>query len=132
MIRATNCYRNGTLTDANEVPKEAVIFNAHAVDKDGQDTMLPWEIVRFVDVNTIPPKGYKYGKYYFNVPDGVKQVTVTAKLHYRSFSQGLADLLLGKDAVKVPAVEMVVLEETHDRGRTQDSRCQCALRRREK
>lgn len=109
-------YRNGTLTDANEVPREAVIFNAHAVDKDGQDTMLPWEIVRFVDVNTIPPKGYKYGKYYFNVPDGVKQVTVTAKLHYRSFSQGLADLLLGKDAVKVPAVEMVVLEETHDLG----------------
>lgn len=109
-------YRNGTLTEANEVPKEAVIFNAHAVDKDGQDTLLPWEIVRFVDVNTIPPKGYKYGKYYFNIPDGVKQITVTAKLHYRSFSQGLADLLLGKDAIKVPAVEMVALEETHDVG----------------
>lgn len=109
-------YRNGTLTDANEVPKDAVIFNAHAVDKDGQDTMLPWEIVRFVDVNTIPPKGYKYGKYYFNVPDGVQQINVTAKLHYRSFSQGLADLLLGKDAVKVPSVEMVVLEEAIDLG----------------
>lgn len=106
--------RNGTLTEANEVPKEAVIFNAHAVDKDGQDTMLPWEITRFVDVNTIPPKGYKYGKYYFNVPDDAKQVTVTAKLHYRSFSQGLADLLLGKDKVKVPAVEMVTIEETFD------------------
>jgi len=93
--------RNGTQTVANEVPMEAMIFNAHAVDKNGQDTMLPWEIVRFVDVNTIPPKSYKYGKYYFNVPDGVKQVTITAKLHYRSFSQGLADLLLGKNAVKV-------------------------------
>lgn len=109
--------RNGTLSDANEVPKEAVIFNAHAVDKDGQDTMLPWEIVRFVDVNTIPPKGYKYGKYYFNVPDGSKQITVTAKLHYRSFSQGLADLLLGKDAIKVPSVEMVAVEKTVDLGK---------------
>jgi len=109
-------YRNGTLTEANEVPKEAVIFNVHAVDKDGQDTMLPWEIVRFVDVNTIPPKGYKYGKYYFNILDGTKQISITAKLHYRSFSQGLADLLLGKDAVKVPSVEMVVLEETFNVG----------------
>jgi hypothetical protein len=106
--------RNGTLTEANEVPREAVIFNAHAVDKDGQDTMFPWEITRFVDVNTIPPKGYKYGKYYFNVPDDAKQITITAKLHYRSFSQGLADLLLGKDAVKVPSVEMVSIEETFD------------------
>ncbi|MEJ2310439.1 MAG: hypothetical protein P8Z31_07375 [Gammaproteobacteria bacterium] len=106
--------RNGTLTQANEVPREAVIFNAHAVDKDGQDTMLPWEITRFVDVNTIPPKGYKYGKYYFNLPDEATQITVTAKLHYRSFSQGFADLLLGKDAVKVPSVEMVSIEETFD------------------
>jgi hypothetical protein len=106
--------RSGTLDEHNALPKDSVIFNAHAVDKDGQDTMLPWEIVRFVDVNTIPPKGYKYGKYYFNIPDDAQNVTVTARLHYRSFSQGLADLLLGKDAVKVPSIEMVTIEETHD------------------
>jgi hypothetical protein len=90
-----------------------VVFNAHAVDENGQDTIFPWEIVRFVDVNTIPPKGYKYGKYYFNVPDDAQSVTVTAKLHYRSFSQHMADLLLGKGAVKVPSVEMVVEEQTY-------------------
>jgi hypothetical protein len=104
--------RSGTLDQYNKLPKDVVIFNAHAVDINGQDTMLPWEIVRFVDVNTIPPKGYKYGKYYFNWPDSAKNVSVSAKLHYRSFSQGLADLLLGKDAIKVPSVEMVSKDQT--------------------
>jgi hypothetical protein len=40
-------------------------------------------------------------------------VKVTAKLHYRSFGQHLADLLLGEGAIKVPSVEMVKLEETY-------------------
>jgi hypothetical protein len=105
--------RNGTLDDHNELPKETVVFNAHAVDANGQHTSFPWEIVRFTDVNTIPPKGWKYGKYYFNVPDDAKEVKVTAKLHYRSFGQHLADLLLGEGAVKVPSVEMVSLSETY-------------------
>jgi hypothetical protein len=107
-------YRNGTLDAANEVPKNAVVFNAHAVDKNGQYTALPWEITRFVDVNTIPPKGYKYARYYFNVPEDAKSLNVVAKLHYRSFAQYLADLLLGKGAVTVPAVEMVAMEESID------------------
>lgn len=105
--------RSGTLDDHNRLPRDTVIFNAHAVDANGQDTQLPWEIVRFVDINTIPPKGYKYGKYYFNVPPDAKAITVVAKLHYRSFGQGLADLLLGTDAVRVPSVEMVALEKTY-------------------
>jgi hypothetical protein len=103
--------RSGTLTAENEVPEDAVIFNAHAVDKDGKDTAKPWEITRFVDVNTIPPKGYKYAKYAFNVPEDASSLKVVAKLHYRSFSQGLADLLLGKGKVQVPSVEMVSLEQ---------------------
>jgi hypothetical protein len=106
--------RSGTLDAYNKLPAETVIFNAHAVDENGQDTQLPWEIVRFVDVNTIPPKGYKYGKYYFNLHGNASKFTVTARLHYRSFSQSLADLLLGKDAVKVPSVEMAVIEKTFD------------------
>jgi hypothetical protein len=89
------------------------VFNAHAVDENGQHTRFPWEIVRFTDVNTIPPKGWKYGKYYFNVPDDAKEVKVTAKLHYRSFGQHLADLLLGEGAIKVPSVEMVSVEEVY-------------------
>lgn len=105
--------RNGTLDDHNELPADTVVFNAHAVDENGQHTHFPWEIVRFTDVNTIPPKGWKYGKYYFNIPEGAKEVRVQARLHYRSFGQHLADVLLGKGAITVPSVEMVSLEETY-------------------
>lgn len=108
--------RSGSLNPDNDLPKDTVIFNAHAVDENGQDTIFPWEIVRFVDINTIPPKGYKYGKYYFNVADDATEFTVTATLHYRSFAQSTADLLLGKGAVKVPSVEMVKLEKTYKVG----------------
>lgn len=111
--RGNELFRSGTLTKDNALPKDTVVFNAHAVDKNGQDTIFPWEITRFVDVNTIPPKGYKYGKYYFNVPKEVKEITVTSKLHYRSFSQSTADLLLGKDKVKVPSVEMTSQVKTY-------------------
>lgn len=51
--------------------------------------------------------------YYFNVPKDAKEVKVTAKLHYRSFGQHLADLLLGNGAIKVPSVEMVSVEKTY-------------------
>lgn len=105
-------FRSGTLDENNEVPEGAVIFNAHAVDKDGHHTSEPWEITRFTDVNTIPPKGYKYGKYAFNVEKNSGKIKVVAKLHYRSFAQGIADTLLGKDKVTVPAIEMVSHEKT--------------------
>jgi hypothetical protein len=111
--KGSELLRNGTLDDHNELPKDAVVFNAHAVDENGQHTSFPWEIVRFTDVNTIPPKGWKYGKYYFNVPEGTKEIRVQAKLHYRSFGQHLADLLLGEGAITVPSVEMVALEEVY-------------------
>lgn len=107
-------FRSGSLDEHNELPKDAVIFNAHAVDAEGRHTAEPWEIVRFTDVTTIPPKGYKYGKYAFNVHDDSGKIKVVAKLHYRSFSQGLADTLLGKDKLKVPSVEMEMLEKTFD------------------
>ena len=103
--------RSGTLTDENRLPPDTVIFNNHAVDKDGKDTILPWEVARFTEMNTIPPKGYRYGTYYFNLPQDAGEISVRAKLHYRSFDQGVADLLLGEGAVQVPSVEMVNLEE---------------------
>ncbi len=103
-------FRSGSMKKNNELPEDTVIFNAHAVDKNGKHTAYPWEITRFLDVNTIPPKGYKYGKYAFNVPPDAKKVKVVARLHYRSFSQGLADLLLGKGKVTVPSVKMAELK----------------------
>ena len=102
--------RSGTKTKGNALPPGTVIFNANAVDKNGKHTTFPWEIDHFTDINTIPPKGHKDSNYAFNLPEGIKEIKVVAKLHYRSFSQKIADKLLGKSTVIVPSVEMVVNE----------------------
>ncbi len=111
--KGVELMRSGTMKKDRSLPADTVIFNAHAVDKNGKATALPWEITRFTQVNTIPPKGYKYGKYAFNIPVGAKSVTVTAKLHYRSFSQAFADLLLGEGKLEVPSVEMRSITTTY-------------------
>lgn len=103
--------RSGTLNADNSLPKDTVIFNANAVDKDGKFTEFPWEIDHFTDVNMIPPKGHRDSNYAFNLPGDSKEIKVLAKLHYRSFSQHTADKLLGKNKVIVPSVEMVVLDQ---------------------
>ncbi len=102
--------RSGTLTDRNQIPTGTTVFNSNAVDKDGKFTQFPWEIARFTDTNTIPPKGHRDTNFAFNLQGGGKEIKVLAKLHYRSFSQYTADKLLGKGKVVVPSVEMVVHE----------------------
>jgi hypothetical protein len=111
--KGSELFRSGTMKKDRSLPKGTVIFNAHAVDKDGKHTELPWEISRFTDTNTIPPKGHKDSHYSFNIPADSNSVTVVTKLHYRSFSQHLSDLLLGKGKVVVPSVEMVKVEKTY-------------------
>ncbi|MBE8189869.1 MAG: hypothetical protein HAW58_03180 [Candidatus Thioglobus sp.] len=104
--------RSGTLDEkTNNLPKSTTIFNATAVDKNGKHTEFPWEIVRFTTTNTIEPRGYKKVNYALNLFPDSQSVTIKATLHYRSFSQKLADFLLGKGKVAVPNVEMVNLEK---------------------
>ncbi|UCG39549.1 MAG: cytochrome c family protein, partial [bacterium] len=88
---------------------DANIFNAVAVDKDGNVTHKPWEISHFSRVRVIPPRGSDVSDFAFLVPSGLRKgdLTITAVLRYRSFSQELADLLLGEGKVKVPVVDMV-------------------------
>jgi len=111
--KGVELMRSGTKQKDHALPKGTTIFNAHAVDKDGKHTELPWEISRFTTVNTIPPKGHKDTNYFFNIPADSGSVTVVTKLHYRSFSQKFADFLLGKDKIIVPSVEMVNIKETY-------------------
>jgi hypothetical protein len=111
--KGTELLRSGSKQKDNSLPKDTVIFNAHAVDKDGKHTELPWEISRFTTVNTIPPKGHKDSAYFFNIPAESKSIKVITKLHYRSFSQHLADLLLGDGKIVVPSVEMVNVEKDY-------------------
>ncbi len=105
--------RSGALDSHGEIEAGATIFQNKAVDDKGDKAEYLWTVTRFSSVNTIPPKGHRYGTYYFNIPKGVKDVKVTAKLNYRSFSQHFVDHLLGKDKIKVPTVEMELLEKSY-------------------
>lgn len=106
--------RSGALDTHNRVDEEStVIFGNHSVDKHGKPTVNPWEIARFDQVNTIPPKGHRYGKYAFALPTDTKSFTVTAKLQYQSYDQEVANHLLGEGAITVPTVEMKSLTRTY-------------------
>ncbi len=100
-------FRSGSLDEKGDLGKEARIFNAYAVDKDGQHTVKPWEIVRFEYVKTIPPKGSATESFSFLTPaDARMPLEVRAVLRYRSYPQSVANLLLGKDAPVLPIVDM--------------------------
>jgi len=105
--------RSGELDAHNRVDEDTVIFGNHSVDKAGNATVNPWEIARFDQLNTIPPKGFRYGKYAFTLPVDVKSFKVEAKLNYQSYDQKVADKLLGAGAVLVPTVEMKALTRTY-------------------
>ena len=101
-------FRSGALDADGSIDPEATMFHAIAVDKDGHHTVKPWEIVRFESNTTIPPKGSATAPYAFELPADAKgPLTVTATLRYRSYDQGLANLLLGEKAPKIPVVDMV-------------------------
>jgi hypothetical protein len=101
-------YHNGAVDAAGAVDPEAVMFNAVAMDRNGEHTVKPWEIVRFESVSTIQPKGSATVPYAFVIPENIQwPVKVDVTLHYRSFDQALADMLLGEDAPRVPVIDMV-------------------------
>lgn len=107
--------RSGELDSHNRVDaEETVIFGNHSVDKQGKPTVNPWEIAGFAEMNTIPPKGHRYGKYAFALPANAKSFKVDVKLQYQSYDQKVADKLLGDGAVKVPTVEMKALSRGYD------------------
>lgn len=99
-------YESGRLDKDGNIPDGTEVFNAYAVDESGKHTVKPWEIARFEYNNTIPPKGYKKVKYKFLIPSGVKELDIQVNLNYRSYPQKVANLLLGKDAPKIPTILM--------------------------
>ena len=109
-IRITDDQGNELLSSGvardNRVPADAVMFTNRSVDKDGKPTINPWEIANFDRVNTIPPKGFRYGSYAFRLADGAKGFKVHAKLNYQSYGQDVADKLLGEGAITIPTVVM--------------------------
>jgi len=106
-------YHSGKLDKEGNIDPRAKIFHAKSVDKEGKHTYKPWEINRFEYNYTIPPKGSTITEYTFLVPKKVKgPLTVNATLRYRSYPQSLADLLLGKDTIILPIVNMAQKEGT--------------------
>jgi hypothetical protein len=100
--------RSGAIDDHGAIDSEANIFGAVAVDKDGNETYKPWAISHFSKVRVIPPKGSDTSTFTFLVPGKLKkgELSIKAVLRYRSFSQHLADLLLGEGKIQVPVVDM--------------------------
>jgi len=100
--------RSGALDDQGAIDPEANIFRAVAVDKNGKETYKPWAISHFSQVRVIPPKGSDKSAFAFVLPDKIRkgELTIAAVLRYRSFSQHLADLLLGEGRFEVPVVDM--------------------------
>lgn len=116
-VRITDDQGNELLSSGvakdNRVPADAVMFTNRSVDKDGKPTINPWEIASFDHINTIPPKGFRYGVYAFRLPDGAKHFKVHAKLNYQSYGQDVADKLLGTGAVTIPTVVMKELSRDY-------------------
>ena len=107
----TALYHSGALDDNGAIDPQAKLFHAKALDKEGKHTYKPWEINRFEYNSTIPPKGAITTAYTFLVPEKVTgPLTVRATLRYRSYPQALANLLLGKDTITLPIVDMVQKE----------------------
>ena len=107
-------YRSGAIDEEGKIDPAANIFHAVAVDENGNVTHKPWLISHFARVRTIPPKGFDTSDFAFLVPGKVrgKALTIEAVLRYRSFSQELADKLLGEGAPEVPVVDMAAAEST--------------------
>ena len=99
---------SGALDAEGTVDPDAMMFHAHAVDKEGHHTVKPWEIVRFEANTTIPPKGSTAVPYSLQVPAAAQgPLSVQATLRYRSADQKLANHLLGAGAPKLPVIDMV-------------------------
>ncbi len=99
---------SGALDDHGAIDPDANIFRTVAVDKDGKETYKPWAVSHFSQVRVIPPKGSDKSTFSFLLPGktGKGELTIDAVLRYRSFSQHLADQLLGAGRIEVPVVDM--------------------------
>ncbi len=103
-------FRSGALDKDGKIDPDAVMFHSTGVDAQGNPTIKPWQMVKFLSFHTIPPRDSLLEHYTFAVPkkvDGPLQVRAT--LRYRSYSQELARLLLGDDTPVVPIIDMVTV-----------------------
>ena len=105
--------RSGDLDEKGDIDKKAVIFHTKLGNEKGEPVINVALADRILYDHRVPPKGFQIENYSFYIPDSAASpIKIKATLKYRSASQALANILLGKDAPKMPVVDMVVIEET--------------------
>lgn len=103
---------SGDIDDNGNIDRNAVIFHTILGNEKGEPVLNVALADRILYDHRVPPKGFQIERYSFNIPDdAVSPLKIKAVLKYRSASQSVADLLLGKDAPKMPVVDMAVVEE---------------------
>ncbi len=101
-------FHSGDLNENGMIERDSRIFDAYAVDENGQHTIKPWKIDHFLWNKTIPPKGMAIETYTIMIPKGVrKEVKFIVKLRYRSYPQSFVNQLLKDRAFTVPVIDMV-------------------------
>ncbi len=111
-VRITDAAGNvllesGKIDSKGNVDPNAVMYNTLLGNSKGEPVLNVAKADRILSDKRIPPKGFSIETYTFYIPDdAVAPVNVTATLKYRSAPQSLVDLLLGKDALEIHAVDM--------------------------
>jgi len=101
-------FHSGNLTESGNIERDSRIFDAYAVDENGQHTIKPWKIDHFLWNRTIPPKGVAIETYTFLIPKNIRNaVKIAVKLRYRPYPQSLVNQLLKEKAFEVPIIDMV-------------------------
>ena len=105
--------RSGHLDKDGNIDKKAVVFHTILGNEKGEPVINVALADRILYDHRVPPKGFQIENYSFYIPDSAASpLKIKATLKYRGASQALVNTLLGKDAPKMTAVDMVGIEET--------------------
>lgn len=81
----------GPIEEGNYAGRPGKGFAKILADDKGNINVPYWKAIKVVSDNRIKPKEYDESVYKFQVPDGVKELTVEAGLVYRKFFKNIAD-----------------------------------------
>jgi hypothetical protein len=106
-------FSSGHLDRKGNIDRNAVVFHTKLGNEHGEPVVNVALADRILYDHRVPPKGFQIERFAFLIPDSaVPPINIKATLKYRSASQALANILLGKDAPKIPAIDMAVIEGT--------------------
>ena len=101
-------FVSGKTDEKGEIDPDAVLYQTVFANTQGDPVgARVWEADHLLWDHRIPPLGHSLERFSFPIPAGMKgKCQVEARLLYRSFSQGVVNLLLGEKAPAWPIYEM--------------------------